>query len=176
MRGDALQTFKNISRHNRQNVEEILTVFRRKHVKPQSMDRAKHKFQQLVFKPANRKLIDFLDGLQKMAKNAFGVDVQAIIERFINAKMPPHLKESTNQAHSQSDTYEQIVTLHERELELNSLEYLDEIRMNTLTHKQQIEGNKDNAGINSDTNNSNPNKKSTENLELSTQPVRHAAK
>ena len=29
--------------------------------------------------------------------------------------------------------------------------------MNTVTHKQQIEGNPDNAGNNSDTNNSNPN-------------------
>ena len=49
MRGDALQTFKNISRRNRENLKEILTVFRRKYVKPQSMATAKHKFQQLVF-------------------------------------------------------------------------------------------------------------------------------
>ena len=37
MRGDALQTFKNITSPNRENLEEILTVFRRKYVKPQSM-------------------------------------------------------------------------------------------------------------------------------------------
>ena len=51
MRGDALQTFKNISSPNRENLVEILTVFRRKYVKPQSMATAKHKFQQLVFNP-----------------------------------------------------------------------------------------------------------------------------
>ena len=85
MRGDALQTFKNISSPNRENLTEILTVFRRKYVKPQSMATAKHKFQQLVFNPANRKLIDFLDELQKLAKDAFGVDAQAIIEQFIYA-------------------------------------------------------------------------------------------
>ena len=68
MRGDALQTFKNISSPNRENLTEILTVFRRKYVKPQSMATAKHKFQQLVFNPANQKLIDFLDELQKLAK------------------------------------------------------------------------------------------------------------
>ena len=34
MRGDALQTFKNISSPNRENLAEILTVFRRKYVKP----------------------------------------------------------------------------------------------------------------------------------------------
>ena len=53
MRGDALQTFKNITSPNRENLAEILTVFRRKYVKPQSMATAKHKFQQLVFNPAN---------------------------------------------------------------------------------------------------------------------------
>ena len=44
MRGDALQTFKNINGPTRDNVEEILAVFRRKYVKPQSMATAKHKF------------------------------------------------------------------------------------------------------------------------------------
>ena len=158
MRGDALQTFKNISSPNRENLTEILTVFRRKYVKPQSMATAKHKFQQLVFNPANQKLIDFLDELQKLAKDAFGVDAQAIIEQFIYAKMPPHLKKSINQAHLENGTCEQIVTHLERELELNSLEYPDETQMNTVMYKQQIDGNPDNAGnINSDTNDSNPN-------------------
>ena len=59
MRGDALQTFKNISSPNRENLTEILTVFRRKYVKPQSMATAKHKFQRLVFNPANQKLMIF---------------------------------------------------------------------------------------------------------------------
>ena len=158
MRGDALQTFKNISSPNRENLTEILTVFRRKYVKPQSTATARHKFQQLVFNPANQKLIDFLDELQKTAKDAFGVDAQAIIEQFIYAKMPPHLKKSINQAHLENGTCEQIVTHLERELELNSLEYPDETQMNTVMYKQQIDGNPDNAGnINSDTNDSNPN-------------------
>ena len=157
-RDDALQTFKNISSSNRENLTEILIVFRRKYVKPQSMATAKHKFQQLVFNPANQKSIDFLDELQKLAKDAFGVDAQAIIEQFIYAKIPPQLKKSINQAHLENGTYEQIVTHLERELELNSLEYPDETQMNTVMHKQQIEGNQDNAGnINSDTNDSNPN-------------------
>ena len=158
MRGDALQTFKNISSPNRENLAEILTVFSRKYVKSQSMATAKHEFQQLVFNPANQKLIDFLDELQKLANDAFGVAAQAIIDQFIYAKMPPHQKKSINQAHLENGTYEQIVTHLERELELNSLEYPDETQMNTVTHNQQIEGNPDDAGnINSDTNDSNPN-------------------
>ena len=158
MRGDALQTFKNISSRSRENLTEILTVFRRKYVKLQSMAAGKHKFQQLIFNPANQNLIDFLEELQKLAKDAFGVPAQAIIDQFIYAKMPPHLKKSINQAHLESGTYEQIVTHIERELELNILEYPDETQMNTVPHKQQNEGNPDKVGnINSDTNDSNPN-------------------
>ena len=129
MRGDALQTFKNITSPNRENLGEILTVFRRKYVKPQSMAMAKHKFQQLVFNPANQKLIDFSDELQKLAKDAFGVAAQAIIDQFIYAKMPPHLKKSINPAHLENGTYEQITAHLEKELELNNLEYPDETQM-----------------------------------------------
>ena len=132
MRGDALQTFKNITSPKREILAEILTVFRRKYVKPQSMATTKHKFQRLVFNPANQKLSDFLDELQKLAKDAFGVAAQAIIEQFIYAKMPPHLKKSINQAHLENGTYEQIVSHLERELELNSLKAPDEMQLNTV--------------------------------------------
>ena len=65
MPGDALQTSKNITNPNRENLGDILTVFRRKLVQPQSMATANHKFQRLVFNPANQKLTDFLDEFKK---------------------------------------------------------------------------------------------------------------
>ena len=135
MRGGALQTFKNIMSPNRENFGEILTVFRKKYVKPQSMATAKHKFQRLVFNPANQKLINFLDDLQKLAKDAFVVAAQATIEQFIYAKMPPHLKKSTNQAHLENGTYEQIVSHLESELELIGLKAPDEMPKNTVTQQ-----------------------------------------
>ena len=135
MRGDALQTFKNINGPTRENLEEILAVFRRKFIKPQSMATAKHKFQKLVFNPANQKLVDFLDELQKLAKDAFRIAAYAIIEQFIYAKMPPHLKKSKNQAHLENGTYEQIVTHLEREIELNGLEAPDELPINNVSQQ-----------------------------------------
>ena len=135
MRGDALQTFNNITSPNRENLGEILTVFRRKYLKPPSMATAQHKFQRLVFNPANQKLIEFLDELQKLAKDAFGGAAQAIIEQFIYAKMPPHLKKSLNQAPLENGTYEQIVSHLQRELELNGLETPNEMPINTLTQQ-----------------------------------------
>ena len=132
MRGDALQTCKNITSPNRENLGEILTVFRRKYVKPQSMATAKHKFQRMVFNYANQKLFDFLDELQKLAKDAFGVAAQAIIEQFIYAKMPPHLNKSINQAHLENGSYEQIASHLETELELKGLEAPDEMQLNAV--------------------------------------------
>ena len=91
MRDVALKTIKNVTSRNREILGEILTVFRRKYVKPQSMA-AKHNFQRLVFNPTKQKLIDFLDQLQKLAKFAFGVAAEANTEQFIYAKMPTLLK------------------------------------------------------------------------------------
>ena len=133
MRGGSLQTFKNISSPNRENLGEILTVLRRKNVKSQSMVTAKHKFQRLICNPVNQTSIDFLDELQKLAKNAFVGTVQVIIEQFIYAKMPPNLKKSINQAHLENGTYEQIVSHLERELELNGLEAPDELQKTPVT-------------------------------------------
>ena len=135
MRGDALQTFKNISSPRRENLAEIQTVFRRKYVKTQSMTTAKHKFQRLDLNPANRKLFDLLDELQKLAKEEFGVASQAKIEQFKYAKVPPHLKKSINQGRLENDTYKHIVSHLEGELGLNGLETPDEMQINTVTQQ-----------------------------------------
>ena len=135
MRGDALQTIKNITTPNRGNFGEILTVFRRKNVKPQSMATAKHKFQRMVFKLAIQNTIDFLDGLQKLAKDAFRVDTQAIIEQFLYGKMPPYLKKSISQAHLENGTYKTVVSYLERWLELKGLEAPVELQITTVTQQ-----------------------------------------
>ena len=95
---------------------------------------AKHKFQKLVFNPANQNLVDFLDELQKLSTDAFGITAHTIIEQFIYAKIPPYLKKSMNQAHLENGTSEQIVTHLEKELELNGLEAPDELQINTASH------------------------------------------
>ena len=98
------------------------------------MATAKHKFQKLVFNPANHKLVDFIGELQKLAEDGFGIAAHAIIEPFIYAKLPPHQKKSINRAHLENGTFEQIVTHLEEELELNGLEAPDELQINTVSH------------------------------------------
>ena len=79
------------------------------------MTTAEYKFQIVVGNPANQKLIDFLDELQSLANDAFGVAAQPIIEQLMYAKMPPHLKISVNQAYLENGSYEHFVTHLERE-------------------------------------------------------------
>ena len=134
LRGEARQTFKNINGPARENLVEVLAVFRSKHVKPQSMATAKHKFQKLVFNPANQNLVDFPDEFQKLAKDAFGKSAHAIVEQFMYAKMLPHLKKSINQAFLENGIYEQIVKHLEKERELNCLEAPNELQISTVSH------------------------------------------
>ena len=49
LRKEALQTFRNISAVNRKTLDDVLFVFRRKYVKPESQATAKHKWHKLTF-------------------------------------------------------------------------------------------------------------------------------
>ena len=125
LRGLALKTFENIQRTPTTTLEDILVVFRRKYVKPESSASAKHRFHRLTFDPERQKLPDFLEELQESAEKAFGDIASQMIESLLYAKTPPHLKRSINQAYLENGTYEQIVRHLEREMELNELESED---------------------------------------------------
>ena len=56
------------------------------------MATAKQNFQRMVLNLANQKSTNFLDELQKLAKDAFRVAAQANIEQLIHAKLLPHPK------------------------------------------------------------------------------------
>ena len=99
------------------------------------MATAKHKFEQKVFNPANQMSIDFFNELQKLAEDTFGFAALAIIEHFIYGEIPPLLKKSINQAHLENVASEQIVSHLEGEIELKSLEALDEMQINTVAQQ-----------------------------------------
>ena len=62
-----------------------------------------------------------------------------MIENLLNAKMPPHLKKSINQAYLENGNYDQIVKHLEREMELNGLEADEPLvkTQMTVTKKEQ---------------------------------------
>ena len=98
LRKNALQTFRNIRSSNRQTLEDVLVIFRRKYVKPESQATAKHKWHRLVFDSNTTKLPDFLEELNQGAEKAFGDHAQKMIDSLLYAKLPPKLKRSVNMA------------------------------------------------------------------------------
>ena len=133
LRKNALQTFRNISSSNRQTLEDVLVIFRRKYVKPESQATAKHKWHRLAFDPNTMKLPDFPEELNQGAEKAFGDHAQKMIDSLHYAKLPPKLKRSVNMARLQNGSYDEIVAHLERELELNALEESDDLPMATMT-------------------------------------------
>ena len=133
LRKNALQTFRNISTANRQTLEDVLVIFRRKYVKPESQATAKHKWHRLVFDPNTTKLPDFLEELNQGAEKAFGDNAQKMIDSLLYAKLPPKLKRSVNMARLENGSYDEIVAHLERELELNALEECDDLPMASMT-------------------------------------------
>ena len=80
LRNGALQTFRNINSINRQTLEDVLVIFRRKYVKPESQATAKHKWHRLTFDPSTKKLPDFLEELNQGAEKAFGENAKSMID------------------------------------------------------------------------------------------------
>ena len=59
----ALQTIRNTSASNKKTLDDVLIVFRRKYVKPESQATAKHKWPRLKFDPNTKSLSDFFEEL-----------------------------------------------------------------------------------------------------------------
>ena len=114
LRGSALKTFRNIQRSPNTTLEDILNVFRRKYLKPESSASAKHRFNRLSFDPEIQKLPVFLEKLRESAEKVFVDNAHQMIEKLRYAKMPPHFKKSINQAYLKNGTHDQIVKHLER--------------------------------------------------------------
>ena len=121
LRGDVLQTYRNMTDTNCASLEDIISTFRRRYVRPQSVARTRWKCEQLHFDPSRQKFQDFLEQYQKLAQEAYGDDTPQFTETSFYAKLPPHLKRVLNQARLEAETYDTMVQHLEREMELNGL-------------------------------------------------------
>ena len=125
LRGDALQTFRNMTETTKTNITDIIAGFRRRYVKTQSVATARCKWENLTFDPANQTFQDFLEIYQKLAQESYADDAPRFIETSFYAKMPAHLKRVLNQARLETASYETMVQHLEREMELNGLANLE---------------------------------------------------
>ena len=153
LRKGALQTFRNINSINLQTLEDVLAIFRRKYVKPESRAAAKHKWHRLIFDPNTMKLPDFLKKLNQGTEKAFGENAKSMIDSLLFAKLSPKLKSSVNMARLENGTYEEIVAHLERELEINALEESDDLPIATMASSSGKTKNLLSTGIDTNQNN-----------------------
>ena len=121
LRGNALQAYCNLDDTKKDNLEEVITAFKRRFGVFQSSAKARCEWDALHFDPTKQKLHEFLDALQKTAKEAFGSEAQKFIDKAIYAKMPDHVKKILNRAYLEDKPYNDIVLHLEREMRLNRL-------------------------------------------------------
>ena len=148
LRKGALQTFRKINTINRQTIDDVLVIFPRKYVKPESQATAKHEWHRLIFDPKTMKLTDFLEELNQGAEKASGENPKSMIDSLLYAKLPPKLKCSVNMARLENGTYEEIVAHLEREPKLNALEESDDLPMATMASASANTSNLLSNGIN----------------------------
>ena len=133
LRDEALQTFKSIQRNRTTTLEDVLRIFRRKYVRPESQASAKVRWHKMNFDPNEKKFAEFLEELEEAGKKAFGESATEMAEQFLYSKMQPHLKKSINTAFLENGTYKQMVDHIYREMDLNGLENCeDELPVTTM--------------------------------------------
>ena len=90
--GNALQAYCKLEDAKKDNLEEVITAIKRRFGDFKSSAKARCELGALHFDPTKQKLHEFLDTLQKTAKEAFGSEAQMFIDKAIYAKMPDHVK------------------------------------------------------------------------------------
>ena len=103
-----MKTFRN-KNATKKTLEDVLLVFHLKYVKFESRATAKRKWHKLAFDSNTKSLSDFLEELTEYAERAFGDQAPQMIDSFLDAKTPPHLKRSINLAYLRNGTYNQRV-------------------------------------------------------------------
>ena len=121
LRGNALQAYCNLEDAKKDNLEEVITAFKRRFGDFQSSAKARCEWDSLQFDPTKQKLHDFLDVLQKTGKEAFGPEAQRFIDKSIYAKLPDHVKNVFNRAYLEHKPYNDIDLHLEREMRLNGV-------------------------------------------------------
>ena len=135
LRGNALQAYCNCDDTKKNNLEEVITAFKRRFGDFQSSAKARCEWDAQHSDPNKQKLHEFLDILQNPAKEAIGSEAQKFIDKAIYAKMPDHVKKILNRAYLEDKPYNDIVLHLERETRLHGLGAPDEttlVQLNTV--------------------------------------------
>ena len=67
LRKEVLQTFTNTNASDKRTLEDVLIIYRRNYVRPQSQATADHKWHKLTFDPNTTSLSNFIEELNECA-------------------------------------------------------------------------------------------------------------
>ena len=94
LRKEALQTLRSINASDKRKLEDVLIIFGRKYVRPQSQAKAKHKWHTLTFDPNTKSFTFLLEEVNDCAELAFELLAQQMLDSLLYVKLPPHLRRS----------------------------------------------------------------------------------
>ena len=92
LRKGALQTFRNIDTSNRQTLEDLFVIFRRKYVKLASYARARQMAPSDLW-PQHNETTRFSRGVESRGRKAFGDFAQSLIDSLLYAELPSNLRD-----------------------------------------------------------------------------------
>ena len=129
LRGEALQAFRNLDDAKKNSLEDIMTTCRRRFGDYLSAAKARCEWDTLKFGTATQKLHEFLDSLQKTAKEGFVAEAQQFFDKAIYAKLPDYVQKILNRAYLEDKWYNEIVLHLERKMRLNGLGAPDDVTL-----------------------------------------------
>ena len=125
LRGNAFQAYCILDDAKKDNLEEVVTAFKRRFGDSQLSAKARCEWDSLHFDPTKNKLHELLDVLQKTAKEAFNPEAQKFIDKAIYEICRTMSKRSLNPY--LEDKPNIVFVLHlEREMHLNGVGAPDE--------------------------------------------------
>ena len=133
---------------NKRTLEDLLVIFRRKYVRPQSQATANHKWPEINFETNTKLLSHFLQELNECAEQDFGPLAQQMIDSFFYCKFAATPLTLNNLSFFENGTYKHIVADLEKTFKLSGFQTAGELpvpRMATTTTTVNKETQPENA-------------------------------
>ena len=106
-----LQTFRKFNACKKRTLEDVLFLFRRKYVKPQSQATAEHKWYKLTFEPNTKSICDFLAEMLERAERTFEPLARQMIDSLLYATLFTHLERELELSWLETDGKSPIPTM-----------------------------------------------------------------
>ena len=131
LRKERLQKFRNTNFSTRRTLENVIIIFQRKYVRPQSQATTKHKWPKFTFDPNTKSLSVFIKELNHCDEQVFESLAQLMTE-FRICKVTSTPQTVTKLSLFEISIHDQVIAHLDRELELSGLETDAKLPISTM--------------------------------------------